>query len=344
MSWNLYPISKFKNFQDDWRQLNAITFNSPLLDLDFVLPLLEIFGRGNEVLACYQEKNELKIMAIIHPKNRWVWTTFQPSQAPLGTWIQKPDVDLSFILPELIQQLAQYPIVFSITQIDPDFIPPLGIRKKLMMLDYIPTARVTLKESFEEYWASRGKNLRQNMKKQRNKLAKDGIATRLELCVQPADIQQAIADYGKLESSGWKLELGTAIQSTNNQGWFYRKILENFCYRGKGRVYKYWFDNQIVAMDLCIEGEDDLIILKTTYDESWKHSFSPAFLMREEEFKLIFDENKIKNIEFYGRVMDWHTKWSDEIRMLYHINSYRWPFLQSFHKISQSLHKTPLQT
>lgn len=342
MSWNLYPINEFKNFQNNWQQLNCTASNSPLLSLDFILPLLEVFGRGDEILACYQEKNELKIMAIIRPKNQWIWSTFQPSQAPLGIWVQKPGMDLSSILPELIQRLqrlTQYPLVFSITQIDPDLVPRPEAGKKLITLDYIRTARVTLQGSFEEYWADRGKNLRQNMKKQRNKLVKDSVTTRLELCTLPADVQQAIVDYGKLESSGWKLDQGTAIQSSNNQGKFYQKVLENFCRQGKGRIYKYWFDNQVVAMDLCIEGENDLIILKTTYDESWKHSFSPAFLMREEEFKQIFDENKIKSIEFYGRVMDWHTKWSNEIRMLYHINSYRWSILQAIHKITQRLHR-----
>jgi len=337
MSWNLYPINKFENFQNNWQQLNRAAFNSPLLSLDFVLPLLEMFGKGNEILACYQEKDELKIMAIIRPKNQWVWSTFQPSQAPLGIWIQKRGVDLLSVLPELVQQLAQYPLVFSMTQIDPDLVARPEISKKLVTLDYIQTARITLQGDFEEYWAGRGKNLRQNMKKQRNKLVKDGVITRLELCVLPVDVQQAIVDYGKLESSGWKLDQGTAIHSSNNQGRFYQKVLENFCHRGKGRIYRYWFNDQIVAMDLCIEGEDDLIILKTTYDESWKHSFSPAFLMREEEFKQIFDENKIKRIEFYGRVMDWHTKWSNEIRMLYHINSYRWSAVRAFHRLTRRL-------
>lgn len=340
MSWNLYPINEFRNFQGSWQQLNHTVSGSPLLSPDFILPLLEVFGRGDEVLACYQEKDELKVMAIICQKNQWVWSTFQPSQAPLGMWIQKASVDLSSILPELLQRLAQYPLVFSITQIDPDLIPRPETSKKLVTLDYIQTAKITLQGSFDEYWANRGKNLRQNMKKQRNKLAKDGVVTRLELCVLPAEIQQAVADYGKLESSGWKLDQGTAIQPSNSQGEFYQKVLENFCHRGKGRVYRYWFNDQVVAVDLCIEGEDSLIILKTTYDEGWGRLFSPAFLMREEEFKQIFDEKKIKNIEFYGRVMDWHTKWSSEVRTLYHVNSYRWPALRIFHRAIQCLRKT----
>jgi len=25
--------------------------------------------------------------------------------------------------------------------------------------------------------------------------------------------------------------------------------------------------------------------------------------------------------------MEWHTRWSDEVRTMYHVNYYRWPFL-----------------
>ena len=42
--------------------------------------------------------------------------------------------------------------------------------------------------SFDDYWNARGKNLRQNMKKQRAKLQKDGVATRLETLTRAEDV------------------------------------------------------------------------------------------------------------------------------------------------------------
>ncbi len=45
-------------------------------------------------------------------------------------------------------------------------------------------------------------------------------------------------------------------------------------------------------------------------------------LMRQEAFKQVFDGALCKKIEFYGKVMDWHTKWATEVRTLYHINQY----------------------
>ncbi len=67
-------------------------------------------------------------------------------------------------------------------------------------------------------------------------------------------------------------------------------------------------------------------MLKTTYDESYK-ALSPSSLLREDAFRRIFAEGRVKRIEFYGRVMEWHTRWTDRKRVLYHANYYRWPFL-----------------
>jgi hypothetical protein len=79
-------------------------------------------------------------------------------------------------------------------------------------------------------------------------------------------------------------------------------------------------------MDICIEGGGTLVILKTAYDESQK-TFSPSSLMREEAFASIFREGNIGRIEFYGRLMEWHTRWTENARTLYHANFYRWPLL-----------------
>jgi hypothetical protein len=86
-------------------------------------------------------------------------------------------------------------------------------------------------------------------------------------------------------------------------------------------------------MDLCIEGNGSLIGLKTTYDETLSDNTSPAFLMRHEIVRQLFSDNQINKYEFYGRVVEWHTKWSDEVRTMYHINEYRWPALALLHEI-----------
>jgi hypothetical protein len=73
---------------------------------------------------------------------------------------------------------------------------------------------------------------------------------------------------------------------------------------------------------MVIESETVQVGLKTTYDETIK-GLSPALLLRQEAYQKLFDEGRIRRIEFYGRLMDWHKRWTDRSRTLYHVNCYR---------------------
>ena len=326
MKWTFHPITDFGRNETAWQALNAKGANTPLLDPDFVAPLLQEFSTGRELLAMYGDDTGSRAMALLVRRKPGVWETFQPPQAPLGCWVSEPSLPLEPLLRSLLQTLPAIPLVVGITQQDPDLMPRPADTKAMATLDYIQTARITINKSFDEYWAARGKNLRHNMKRQRNRLEKEGIAPRLEILTQPHEVESAINNYGRLESAGWKSGMGTAIHPDNSQGRYYKTILERFMRTGDGRIYQYWYGDKLVAIDLCIQRNGILVILKTTYDESITTS-SPAFLMRQDTFTQIFSEHNIRQIEFYGKLMDWHTKWSDETRTLYHVNLYRWSLL-----------------
>jgi CelD/BcsL family acetyltransferase involved in cellulose biosynthesis len=333
MKWSLYPAGRFDGFAERWSQLNRETLNTPLLALDFVAPLLTEFGTGHEKLAICEQDGKTLAMTIIAPRGRGVWDTFQPSQAPIGLWLHRSGLNVEKLSAALLKCLPGLSLSLGLTQIDPDLLARPKDSSHLRTVDYIETAKITINGSFDDYWNARGKNLRANMKKQRSKLQKDGVQTRMQINRAPEDVAAAIADYGRLESAGWKAAGGTAIHPDNAQGRYYQRMLESFCRRGAACIYRYWFDAQLVAMDLCIEGPDCIIILKTTYDETVPNSLSPTLLMREEACRQWFDEARFKKIEFYGKVMEWHRRWSDEIRTMYHITEYRWPFLLDLRNI-----------
>jgi CelD/BcsL family acetyltransferase involved in cellulose biosynthesis len=326
MKWKIFPATQFHDHVGMLEVLNGQPDGTPLLCPEFVLPLLQEFGTGKEIVALNESANEVQALTLLVSKSPGVLETFQPSQAPLGAWLQRAETPIQPLLKTLMEALPGFALAVGITQQDPDLLPRPADGDRIATLDYIQTSRITIEGSFEQYWKARGKNLKHNMKRQRSSLEKDGIKTALEVVTDPKDIRQAVADYGRLESAGWKAQGGTAIHPDNAQGRFYRTMLENFCRKGRGRVYRYRFNDRVVAVDLCIEGNSTLIILKTTHDESIK-TCSPAFLMRQESFSKLFDEQRIKRIEFYGKLMDWHTRWSNEVRTMYHVNYYRWPLL-----------------
>ncbi len=261
-----------------------------------------------------------------------VWQTFQPSQLPVGAWASDASVNLCSAVDGLLRALPGVTLAVGISQLDSLFHVRPADTDRVRTQDYIQTAWVPIDENFATYWEARGKNLRQNTRKQRNKLQVEGLTTRLECVTKAEDVSAAIDNYGILESAGWKATEGTAIQRDNAQGRFYKKMFENYCAAGRGRIYRYRFGDKIVAMDLCIEDASAIVILKTAYDESYK-SLSPSTLMRQEQFESLFEERRYKHIEFYGKVMEWHTRWTDESRCIYHLTSYRWKWLKQLHSV-----------
>jgi len=326
MKWTLAPAAHFAGHAAQWDALQAANVAAPMLQADFVAALLAQFGSGAELLAMCDDA-----MAIVTPHGRGSWATFQPAQAPLGMWIERPGIDRTAAMASLLRALPSLALVLGLTQLDPMLAPAPEDA-----IAYIETARITVAGSFDDYWAARGKNLRANLKKQRARLAADGVALRLEVSRDAHAMMDAVADFGRLESAGWKAQAGTAVQLENAQGRFYARMLAAFAARGAASVYRYWFGDQLVAMDLCISQGDCIVVLKTTYDESVPKAFSPALLMREEAVRALFEATPAPaRIEFYGKVMEWHTRWTDEVRTLYHVNLYRWAVLRRLHVLVQ---------
>lgn len=331
MNWMVVASSEFARYRAEWDRLNAVGPNSGLLHSDFIEPLLQHFGDERVVLAIGGPVGAPHALALLHSPRFGCWETFQPSQLPVGPWLNLSEQPLPQVLDELARVLLAPVITIALTQQDPAFYTRPAHSHAVDTLDYIHTARITIDQPFTTYWQQRSKNLRHNLNRQFNRLEREGIQPRLERLDQPALMAAGVRDYGVLESAGWKSEQGTAIHPDNAQGRFYTALLERFCRRGMGRIYRYWYNDQLVTTDLCIVHAGTLIILKTTFDESITTS-SPAMLMRRAYFADIFAEGDIHTIEFYGQVMDWHTKLTEDIRTLYHVNYYPLPAVNALYR------------
>jgi len=311
-----------------WDKLNATRGNLPFLAADAIVTTLATLGEGAERLLVGTFGAEVVAMFLLVPQGKFRWQTFQPSQLPLGAWV----ADASLPLDDLARSLQHGPLglclVLSITQVDPLVAARPTDAPDSQTMDYIDTGWIDIERTFDDYWAARGKNLRQNMRKQRAKLAADGVTLTMQVLRDHADMAGAIERYGKLESAGWKAQSGTAIHPDNAQGRFYRELLEHASLRGEAVVNQYLFDDRVVAMNLCLLRQGTLVVLKTTYDESIK-TLSPAFLLREEELQDIYRQGQIKRMEYFGKLMDWHTKLTDKKRTLYHMTAYRWPLIKT---------------
>lgn len=326
LQWQAKPIDQSSPDIEDWAELHRACNASPLLHPDFLLAALrEYGGRDTRMWSCRKD-GRLLAAAVLRTDGPLRIGTFQPSQAPIGFWLQRPEVPTADLIAALAARQPPWRLVLSITQQDPALLDRPADTKLLRTSDYIDTARITIATEWGTYWQARGSNLRQNIRKARNRLEKAGKRWELRTVTAADEMADAVRTYGEIESRSWKASEGTAVSPDNDQGRFYTDLLMRFAQRESARCYQLWIDDQVASTDLCILGRDEIVILKTTFDESFK-DFSPAFLMREAAFATLFGAGRCKRIEFYGRTMEWHRRWTDEIRSMYHVTSYRIPVL-----------------
>ena len=324
MSWQFYSArDDFDKYRGLWNELNKICGNHILLDAAFVRELIRYFA-PKETLLGIEDNQSNPAMAVVKKARIGFWQTFQPSQAPIGLFLlPKSDAGEQQVA-ALLRRLPGLCLGFALTQQDPDFTSFRELPKcrTIEIVDYINTPKITLTGTFENYWSNRGRDLTRNIARRLRRATEDGIQFELVTIRDVERVARCIQEYAALEAVGWKGKQGTAVTAQNAQGLFYRQILEKFCERGEGVVYQLSMDGKVVASDLCVERNGMLVVLKVTYDETVRN-VSPSFLLRKMVLENLFRAGKIRTVEFYGRVRDWHTKWTHEVRTMYHINFYR---------------------
>jgi len=325
LSWDNVPaqlLTQPGQLHDEWDRLNTERSHLPFLSADALAIALQIFGNGKERLLVGRLNGRNCAMCLLTNVGKLQWQTFQPSQLPLGAWVAESALELDQMAKSLLHGPLKLALSLSVTQVDPAYALRGDDTDSNRHDDYIDTAWVDIVGSFDDYWAARGKNLRQNMRKQRNKLQNESVVVQMRVTRDASEIPSAIARYGELEKSSWKSQLGTAITPDNDQGRFYTQLLVKAAERGEGVVFEYLFDDKVVASNLCLCRAGTLVILKTTYDESIQN-YSPAFLLNQDMIESLFKQQTVRRLEYYGRVMEWHTRWTDNRRTLYHVTTFR---------------------
>jgi len=330
VKWRTFNVDQFPQWVSTWDELNGRTANSLLLDSTFVTPLLNHFSSGRELLALGFSGKQCVAATIVHKTGFGRWETFQPSQSPLGCWLCSSGENLQNLLDSLANALPGLTLAIGITQQDPALLPRPNVTSRLTSLDYITTAKLHIPRDFGEYWKSRSKNVRQNVNRARNRLVKQGIDPTFEVISDADRMESMVGLYGTIESEGWKSETGTAVAGNNAQGLFYTELLQLLA-PGRAEIWRYRYNDDTVAMDLCLKQDDYLLILKTTYDENWNR-YSPAFSMHVDGIEH-YSNSDLKSFEFYGPTMDWHRKLTDQTRTMYHLNWYRFGFLKNTRRL-----------
>jgi Acetyltransferase (GNAT) domain len=286
------------------------------------------------------------MMAIVRSTNLLTIELFQPSQMPISLLIARDSEAIRTCLRSYLNAKLAPPIRFELFQIDSKYYPQVGTDDCNIELEYISIPFVDFPDSFENYFGALSKNLRANCKKQRNTLERLAFSCRLEIVRKPSEIEEALKLYSELELSGWKRSLGTAVDESTGQIDFYRKLLTSYAEVGQTQIVQLWISGdgieRLVASDLCLVSGNVAFMLKTAYDESLKQheslsSISPAALMHQDLFRYWIDELRLERLEFYGKTLEWHLRWTNQERALYHLSIFRSALTRSTFSTAKSL-------
>lgn len=181
MRCEVLPLDRFDTVASDWCSVAARYRHAPFMELDFIRPLLSTFATGDERVVKLDSGSDVLALGVFR-RLSGRWETFQPSQLPIGCLVLQEGRSWIEVLDAIGRALPGLTIGVGMTQQDPLFCPcPTTDQGRISTLDYIATAPIEVAGTFDEYWAARGKNLRQNVRKQRRKLAEDGIAATLDI-------------------------------------------------------------------------------------------------------------------------------------------------------------------
>lgn len=96
---------------------------------------------------------------------------------------------------------------------------------------------------------------------------------------RPADGVGFLEEGLRVEASGWKRQAGTAIVSRPDTAAFYREMAAGFARSDMLALSGLWLDERLVAFDLALLHANRYWMLKTGYDEDYRH-LSPGLVLR----------------------------------------------------------------
>jgi len=341
--WEIRPAGTFAETSAAWDEFNARTFRLPLLSAAVTGAALRHFGSGDEQLAIASDDRGTAALCVLRMRGTSVLETFQPSQLPVGTWLQRPELDLSELADSLVRQQAGHIVLASLLQLDPMLVPRPKDHGLVRSLPYIATGAIELPPSWHEYLAGRSENLNANLRRRQHKIEREHGPVSLEVQDGEADVGVGIGHYADLESAGWKAERGTALARGNQQWRFYCETMESYCRDKRGRIYVLRFGDQVAAACLAVIADKTAYLLKTTHNEQMR-SVAPGMILRRQFIESLYSrEPEVRRIEIYGSLNESQRPWITEVREMYHANAYRGSVIAALHTLSRRV-KHPFRT
>jgi CelD/BcsL family acetyltransferase involved in cellulose biosynthesis len=313
---NVYPGELWR----DWDRLNnAYNDAHPMMDSRFVSRLVEHFPAPIDVVAARQG-GEPVFLLLVESGGRIVTSLYGPSQTQLALALMPRRATIPFT--GIFNALPLSVIRLDMYALDPLYHAALVAQKEGQLESGALNMVIDTRGGFDQYWSARPKNLRKNISRYSNRIGRAFGEYQFRVVSAPSDMHAAVGRYAAVESSGWKGKAGTALEPGNTQEVFYSGVMQAFAADAQAWVFELYLGEALAASRLCIANREQLIILKTTYDEQYS-DYAAGRILLYETLRYVFEQRISARVDFYTNATRDQLEWATDSRTMYNLSMYR---------------------
>lgn len=174
------------------------------------------------------------------------------------------------------------------------------------------TLSVPISSGWKEYVASLSSRRRYDLRRARHRAEEGGTVTVRVCSPSPEEVEEGIAEFVRIESTGWKGRNGSSLSHRTSLREFFLRYAALASRSGTLRLGFLDVAGTPIAAQISVIYAERLWVLKIGYDETWSRC-SPGSQLLAETMKYAF-ECKLKSYEFLGSDEPWLHGWVTERR------------------------------
>jgi CelD/BcsL family acetyltransferase involved in cellulose biosynthesis len=175
-----------------------------------------------------------------------------------------------------------------------------------------PAVNFTGDGDFGAFEARLSSRRRHDYRRARRRLERSGPVTFDLRVPKVGSVEAELEEAMRIEASSWKSRGGSTLLRTGRLRAFFHEYARRMARKGQLRIAFLRVDGVAIAMQLIIEHASRFWIYKVGYDEKWAEH-SPGVQLMWDVMRHAC-ESRLAGVELQGKVEDWLTIWSREVR------------------------------
>jgi CelD/BcsL family acetyltransferase involved in cellulose biosynthesis len=326
MSALLREVSELRGLGAEWNEL-ARPFASPVARHEWNLACAEAFCPPDRlrVVAVRREGRLAAVAPLVAPQRQGAADLELLGAAPLyepGGLLYSDGEALGELV-EAILALRR-PLLFArLGASSPEVVALRDACRKraLLLVRATPAAPwLSLDGPWESFEAGLASSVRNDLRRLWRRAEERGSVAHTLLSPGPAEAAALLPELWRLEASGWKGRVGTALLDSQEIRRFFESYTASAAERGVLRVSLLRVGGALVAFQLGVEDASRLWTLKIGHDESWSRC-APGILLSHLTIRDAFRRG-LRGYEFGGVVEPWMRRWQPRLRACVALRAY----------------------